>query len=121
MVLPYYGAEAFGLNAIGRLAVQTHDGSGIAAANMFRYQPVAMTIFAVGLLLLAAAGVRLLLTLRRRTGWSRFGLVLTGLALVAYLPQFFVPIEGRIVHGIVLGAGLLVLAGAATRRSQPLS
>lgn len=119
LVLPYYGAEAFGLNAMGRLAVQTHDPSGVAAADMFRFQPVAITIFATGLLLLAAAGVRLLIALRHGSGLRRIGLVITGLALVAYLPQFFIPIQGRIVHGLVLGVGLLVLAGAASRRPQP--
>lgn len=118
LVLPYYGAEAFGLNAIGRLAVQTHDPSGVAAAGMFRYQPVAITVFAAGLLLVAAAGVRLLLALRHGSGLRRIGLVITGLALVAYLPQFFIPSQGRIVHGLVLGVGLLVLAGAASRRPQ---
>jgi hypothetical protein len=115
LVLPYYGAEAFGLNAIGRLAVKTNDPSGVAAADMFRYQPVAMTVFAGGLLLLAAAGFRLLWLVRRGLDGRRVGLLLTGLGLLTYLPQFFVPIDGRIIHGIVLGIGLLALAWALHR------
>lgn len=120
LVLPYYGAEAFGLNAIGRLALQTHDPSGVAAANMFRYQPVAITAFGVGLLLLAAAGVRLLQLVRRGPGLRRLGLLITGLGLLTYLPQFFAPIEGRIAHGIALGLGLLVLAVTAGHRRRQL-
>ncbi|QGN33970.1 hypothetical protein [Microlunatus sp. Gsoil 973] len=119
LVLPYYGAEAFGLNAIGRLAVQLHDPSGVAAADMFRYQPVAMTAFAAGLLLVAAAGVRLLLLLRHRPMFLRVGLTITGLGLLTYLPQFFVPIEGRIADGIVLGIGLVLLAMATANRQNP--
>jgi hypothetical protein len=120
LVLPYYGAEAFGLNAIGRLAIETNDPSGVAAADMFRFQPVAMTAFAAGLLLLAAAGVRLLFLLRHRPALLRVGLAVTGLGLLTYLPQFFVPIEGRIIHGIVLGIGLVLLAGATANRQSPV-
>jgi hypothetical protein len=120
LVLPYYGAEAFGLNAIGRLAIETNDPSGVAAADMFRFQPVAMTAFAAGLLLLAAAGVRLLFLLRHRPALLRVGLAVTGLGLLTYLPQLFVPIEGRIIHGIVLGIGLVLLAGATANRQSPV-
>jgi len=110
LVLPYYGAEAYGLHAIGTLALRLHDPAGIPAADMFRYQPVAITTFGVGLLLLAATGVRLLFLLRRSSNVRRIGLVIAGFALIAYLPQFFLPIQFRIVHGIVFGVGLLVLA-----------
>lgn len=117
LVLPYYGAEAFGLNAIGRLAIQTGDGGLVAAADLFRFQPVALTTFAAGLLLVLAAGVRLLVLLRMRsTGWwQRIGLLLAGLGLIGYLPQFFGSIELRIAHGIVLGLGLILLALPITR------
>ena len=112
LVLPFYGAEAYGLHALGRRAVETGDGSMVAAADMFRYEPVAVTTFTVGLLLVAAAGVRLLTRARRGHGGQRAGLLLTGLALVTYVPQFFGPIEGRIAHGVLLGAGLIALAGS---------
>jgi hypothetical protein len=110
LVLPYYGAEAYGLHAIGRRVVETGDTSAVAAADLFRYEPVAMTTFAVGLLLLAAAGVRLVLMSRDHAGMVRWGLALTGITLATYLPQFFLPIEGRIGHGVLLGTGLLLLA-----------
>jgi hypothetical protein len=79
-----------------------------------------MTAFAAGLLLLAAAGVRLLFLLRHRPALLRVGLAVTGLGLLTYLPQFFVPIEGRIIHGIVLGIGLVLLAGATANRQSPV-
>ena len=38
--------------------------------------------------------------------------MLAGIALLTYLPQFFLPSAGRIGHGLVLGIGLLVIAYA---------
>lgn len=109
LVLPYYGAETYGLHAIGRHAVETGDGSLVAAADLFRYEPVALTTFGVGLLAMAWAGVRLLQLIPTTTGPARWGLTLTGLGLATYLPQFFVPIEGRIIHGVLLAAGIVLL------------
>lgn len=118
LVLPYYGAEAYGLHAIGTLALRLHDPAGIPAADMFRYQPVAITTFGIGLALWAAAGVRLAFLLRRSSNLQRIGLLITGLALITYLPQFFLPIQFRIVHGIVFGIGMLVLAWTVVRQKS---
>lgn len=113
LVLPYYGAEAFGLHALGQIAVKTHDAGMIAAADTFRYHPAAIAVFAAGLLLLAVSGVRLLILLRRPASiLTKFGLIVTGIALLGYLPQFFGPIELRIGHGLLLAVGLLLLAVA---------
>jgi hypothetical protein len=51
----------------------------------------------------------------------RIGLVLTAIALLTYLPQFFFPPSGRIGHGIVLAAGLLLLAYALLRAPRTAS
>ncbi|HEY9290609.1 MAG TPA: hypothetical protein VIP98_04940, partial [Microlunatus sp.] len=121
LVLPYYGAEAFGLHALGQVALADQDAAMVAAADGFRYHPVAMTVFAAGLLALAACGVRMILLVRRPgSALHRVGLVLAGLGLIAYLPQFFTPIEVRIGHGLLLGVGLLILAiSAITRAAGP--
>jgi hypothetical protein len=111
-VLPYYGAEAFGLHALGIRVLQTGHADMTATADMFRYQPVAITIFALGWIAFGAVGVRLLVVARRSAGVTRVGLILTGLALLTYLVQFFLPPVGRIGHGVVLAAGLLLLAYA---------
>ena len=117
-VLPYYGAEAFGLHALGVRVLQTGDADMTVAADMFRYQPVAITIFALGWLAFGAVGVRLLIMARGRRGALRTGLLLTGIALLTYLPQFFLPPAGRIGHGLVLGIGLIVIAYAVLRSTE---
>src|SRR6516225_3845538 len=53
LVFPYYGAEDFGLHAIAGPAGPRAGLLGLVHA--VRYQPLAMTIFGTGLLLLAAA------------------------------------------------------------------
>lgn len=118
LILPYYGAEAFGLHAVGRYAVATGDAAASAAVMGFRFEPVPVAMFGIGLLLLALAGARLVIGLRRAPLVPRLGGLLAGVGLLTYLPQFFLPMPGRIVHGVVLGAGLLLLAHGSLGRSR---
>lgn len=110
LVLPYYGAEAFGIQVIAARALADGDASLLELAEQFRMAPVAMTMFGLGLLGLAVAGIVLAGGMWQRGGTLRLGGTLAGAALVLYLPQFFTPAAVRIGHGVVLGAGLVLLA-----------
>ncbi|HEY1135059.1 MAG TPA: hypothetical protein VGE77_10815, partial [Nocardioides sp.] len=114
LLLPYYGAEAYGLHAVGRRVVETGDAAVLAAgdgaADLFRYEPVAVTLFALGWVALAVAGALLVRGAPRDPRLRRAGLVLTGVALATYLPQFFLPAPGRVAHGVVAAVGLVALA-----------
>lgn len=110
LVLPYYGAEAFGLHALGREAVELGDGAAIAAADSFRFEPVAMTTFAIGWIGLAVAGWWLIRDRQQLRRFGQIGAVLTGVALLLFLPQFFFPPAGRISHGVLLAVGLALIA-----------
>jgi hypothetical protein len=110
LVLPYYGAETFGLQVIAEHADATGDAGLLELAETFRYGAVPLAFFATGLLALAAAGVALVLAVRRSTTLVRLGGTTAGLALAAYLPQFFLAPGLRIGHGVLLGIGLLLLA-----------
>jgi hypothetical protein len=57
LVLPYYGAEAFALHALGERIVRTGDTGLLDVAEATRMGAWQVTTFAAGLLLLAAAGV----------------------------------------------------------------
>lgn len=113
LVLPYYGAEAYGLPMLGQLADDTGDASVLELAESFRFGVVPVTLFSVGLLLLAAAGVLLLLA-ARRTAFP-WGTTLLGLWLVTFLPQFFGPAPVRIAHGVLALAAGLAMAVSVTR------
>lgn len=117
LVLPYYGAEAFGLQVIGARAVADGDASLLELADAFRYSPVPITLFCAGLVLLGAAGVLLAITLWSASTMHRVAGVLIGLGLVGFLPQFFAGPGVRMTHGMLLGLGCLILAVAQLRTS----
>jgi hypothetical protein len=113
LVLPYYGAEDFGLHAIAGPHGQGTDL--LALVKAVRYQPVAITIFGVGLILLAVAGILAAIAVWRSGVLPKAAGVLFGAGLVLYLPQFFGPAALRIAHGILVVVGCLVLAAALWR------
>lgn len=118
LLLPYYGAEAYGLHALGRHATEQGQYDVLAAAELFRFAPLPVTTFALGLLALVLVGARLAHGVWRTGILGRTGGLLAGLGLATYLPQFFGPAGLRITHGLVLGVGLVLVAVAARRPSS---
>ena len=110
LVLPYYGAEDFGLHAIAGSAGIRGDLLGLVHA--VRYQPLAMTIFGTGLLLLAAAAVMVAIAVWRSHVLPRASAILFATGMALFLPQFFAPAAVRIAHGVLLAAGSIILAAA---------
>ncbi|MBE7323833.1 hypothetical protein IEQ44_04115 [Nocardioides sp. Y6] len=116
LLLPYYGAEAYGLQAVAQHAVGTGRWDVLEVADSFRYAPVPITTFTLGLLALVLVGGRLVHGLWAAGTTVRAGAVLACVTLATYLPQFFLPPAGRIAHGLVLAAGLLLVAYGPRRR-----
>lgn len=114
---PYFGAETFALHALGEQVVSSGDVAAVAVADSFRYGTIAMAFFGAGLVALALAGGQLAMWLWPRGMVARTGAVLVGAGLVIYLPQFFLPPSGRVVHGLLLGSGLLLVAAVLSTRS----
>lgn len=110
-VLPYYGAETFGLAGVARTALDEGDLRLVApAAHAIRGDAVAMTGFALGLALLAAAGVALAVAARGASPRHRGAAVAVAAGLLTYLPQFVTPGAVRQGHGLALGAALALFA-----------
>jgi hypothetical protein len=121
-VLPYYGGEAFGLHAVGRYAVATADPTLLSVVDGFRYQPLAITLFGVGLLAIAAGGVLAWLATAGSGRRWRVAVGVLAVALVLYLPQFFAPAPLRVAHGVLLGLGcwaVAVVLAQGSRTSLP--
>lgn len=114
LLLPYYGAEAYGLSAVGRHALGGNTDV-LAVAESFRYAPFEVTTFTVGLLLLILVGGRLAHGTWAAAGVTRLGGLLAGVGLATYLPQFFTTPQVRMAHGVVLGLGLIALARSVAR------
>lgn len=120
LVLPYYGAETFGLQVIAERAARDDDASLLELAESFRYGPVPLAFFGAGLLMVAAAGVLLWMGTRRSVSLLRYGGLLAGSALVIYPLQFFFPPSLRISHGAVLAIGCLLISLASWRMDHDL-
>ena len=112
LVLPYFGAETFALHVIGRHAA-AGDTSLLALVDEIRNQPVAITMFGLGLLLLAVAGIAFALAWTRRTG-SRAAWPL-GVLMALVLPQFYLPPVGRMTFGVAYLLAALLLAVGVLR------
>lgn len=117
LVLPYYGAETFGLHAVGQ-AVMAGDSSLLPLVDAIRNHPAALTTFGTGLVLLAVSGVTFALAWQRDRGsvaaWPIGGL------FAALLPQFYLPPTGRMAYGVAYGlATLYLLATSSAVRVEP--
>lgn len=115
LVLPYYGAETFGLHAIGQQYLAEPDPATLAMADVVRNQPAALTMFGAGLLLLAVSGVMVALAWAKVSGGSRAAWPL-GIAMALLLPQFYLPAAGRIAFGIAYLICAVVFVVAVLRR-----
>lgn len=115
LTLPYYGAEDFGLHAV---AVKTPAGVDLLGiVDGFRFNPLAATLFGVGLVALAAGAILAAVAVWRCGVLPRSAGVLFAIGFALFLPQFFTPAAVRIGHGVLLGAGLTWLAVAMWRGS----
>lgn len=117
LVLPYYGAETFGLHAVGGRVVEG-DAAAFALVDQIRNQPAALTMFGLGLLLLAIAGMA------TAFAWSRSRLAAPvwaawplGVGIALVLPQFYLPPVGRMAYGVLYLGAALVLVAALVRAS----
>ncbi|MFI6737322.1 hypothetical protein ACIBI9_30730 [Nonomuraea sp. NPDC050451] len=121
LTLPYYGAEDFGLNVIARRSLHDQAPALMELAEEFRYGPVAITMFAVGLLVLAVGAVMAAISVWRSGTLPKWSGTALAMGFVLFIPQFFAPYPLRIAHGVLIMMGALWLAAALVtgrRRAQ---
>ena len=114
LTLPYYGAEDFGLHAAA-----TKGTNLLAVAEATRYNPIAVTIFGVGLVTLAVGAVLVAMKLWRTD--AKYAGAVFAAGFVLFLPQFFTPAPIRIAHGVLMLVGLVWLAATVKARTPQLS
>ena len=113
LTLPYYGAEDFGLHGIA--GPHGRGADLLAVVKAVRYQPLAVTIFGAGLLLIAAAAIVAAVAVWRCGVLPRASALLFAIGFALYLPQFFTPEAVRIGHGVLVAVGSVILAVALWR------
>jgi hypothetical protein len=122
LTLPYYGAEDFALHEIARARITAGAGGPdlLGFAEAVRFNPVAMTMFGAGLVLLGVGAVLAAIAVARSGKLPRFSGVPFAVGFALWLPQFYTPAAVRIGHGVLVAAGLVwlavVLGTAAGRR-----
>lgn len=121
LTISYYGAEVYGLKAIGERAVAEGDASLTEVGDAFRYDPTAMTVFAIGLALIAVAAVLIAVAVWRSGVLARWSAVPLAVLLVTMLPQYFLPQAGRIAWGALVAVAALWLAADLWRASSQAS
>ncbi|WP_026928868.1 hypothetical protein [Glycomyces tenuis] len=110
LTISYYGAEVYGLKAIGEHAVAEGDASVTAVGESFRMDPTALTVFLVGLVLIAVAAVLAAIAVWRSGTMHRWSAVPMAAMMVLYLPQFFLPHSLRIAWGAAVTVSALWIA-----------
>lgn len=110
LILPYYGAEDFGLHAIARKAAEGQNLDLLGLVHATRFNPVAATTFAVGLLLLGVGAVLAAVAIWRSGVLPRPSGIPFALGLALFIPQFYTPPAVRIAHGVLVGIGSIWIA-----------
>ncbi|WP_435748714.1 hypothetical protein [Microbacterium sp. PMB16] len=114
-VLLYYGAETFALHEIGRAALGGADIDVVALSGSIRMNLVAVSLFGVGLLLVAVAMI-CLAVVAARAGAAAWGTWPMAVLAALALPQFMLPPVGRMAYGVVFLVATVLFAVAWTRR-----
>jgi hypothetical protein len=109
LTLPYYGAEAFGLHALGQEAIRQDSAAMLVLADDVRYGP-GIYLFGAGLLLLGIGAILAAVAVWRSGALPRWSGILFGLAFALYIPQFFTSPPIRVAHGLLVTAGCVWLA-----------
>ena len=107
--LPFYGAEAYGLHAIGLQAIREHHAALIGLANDIRTGP-GLIIFLLGLILLAAGTIMAATAIWRSRTLPKWSGVPLAAGFALYIPQFAAAQQVRVGHGILVAAGCLWVA-----------
>jgi len=109
LTLPFYGAEVFGLHAIGQAAVRQQNAALLDLANQIRFGP-GFTIIIVGLLSLAVGAILVAVAIWRSDGLPKWSGVPLALGFSLYIPQYVASQPIRIAHGLLIAIGCLWIA-----------
>ncbi|WP_063056889.1 hypothetical protein [Nocardia salmonicida] len=119
LTISYYGAEVYGLKAIGQRAVADGDATLTEVGNAFRYDPTAMSVFAIGLVLIAVAAVLAAVAVWRSGTLHRWSAVPLAVLLATMLPQYCLPHTGRIAWGAMVAVAAVWLTAEMVRDHTP--
>ncbi len=117
LTLPFYGAEVFGLHAIGQAATRQNNAGLVSLAADVRGEP-GIWFIVVGLVLLAAGAVLFAVAIWSSGVLLRWIAIPLAVGFALYLPQFMLAQPLRVAHGLLISAacGLIAWNLVAPRR-----
>lgn len=105
LTIPYYGAEVFGLHAVGQRTISQNDPAMLKPmAHALRWEAGIYFILS-GLVFLAVGAIVAAVVVWRSDRFNRWSGVPLAAALVLYIPQFTGPQWVRVAHGLLMLAG----------------
>lgn len=113
--LPYYGAEVFGLHAVGQAVVDRDSPDLMTIVNDIRWEVGIFWIIA-GLAALGVGVVLFAIAIWRSGRLARWSGIVLAIAFALYIPQFAAGQPLRIAHGVLILIGALILAWAMSAR-----
>jgi hypothetical protein len=117
LTLPYYGAETFGLHAIGQEAIREKNSTLFSVANSVRLGE-GLVFFIPGLVLLAAGTVLFAILIWRSNSLRTWSGIPLAIGFVLFLPQFFEPQSIRIAHGLLIMIGCILIGWSLLKRRE---
>jgi hypothetical protein len=117
LTLPYYGAETFGLHAIGQEALRQNSPELISLANSVRWQE-GIVFIGSGLLFLAAGTILFAVAIWKSSSLPRWSGIPLAIGFALYLPQFGTPQEIRVTHGLLIMIACVLMAWSISNRSK---
>lgn len=115
LTLPFYGAEVFGLHAIGQEALKQNNPSLVSLAASVRGEPGIWFII-LGLLLLEIGIVAFAIAIWSARALVRWSGIPLAVGFAFYLPQFSAPQWLRVAHGFLITISCALIAWALWRR-----
>ena len=117
LTLPYYGAEVFGLHAVGQAVVDRNNPDLMSIVDNIRWEVGIFWILA-GLAVLGIGAVLFAIAIWRSGRLANWSGIVLAVAFALYIPQFAAGQPIRVAHGVLILIGGLLLAWAIWPRGS---
>jgi hypothetical protein len=115
LTIPYYGAEVFGLHAVGQRVISQNTPALLKPLTHDIRWEAGIYFILLGLLLLAVGAIVMARAVWRSGQFNRWSGVPLATGLVLYIPQFTGPQSLRVAHGLMMLVGCAWLGWELTR------
>ena len=109
LTLPFYGAEVFGLHAIGQAALKQNNPALVSLASDVRGEPGIWFVI-TGLVLLGAGTIAFAIAVWKSRPMSRWIGIPLAVGFSLYIPQFVAPQAIRVAHGLLITVACMLIA-----------